>query len=335
MKVFMIGGTGLIGSIAAKKLIDSGHYVTSLALPPIPKGAFIPEKMELIFKNFMQMSDDELSKLMQNSEVFIFAAGIDERIVGKPPIYEMYYNLNIKPLERLIKLAKANGIKKTIVLGSYFSYFDREWKELNLYKNNPYIRSRVDQENMVLSYADDNMKVVILELPYIFGVQPGRKPVWVFIVEQILKMKCFTFYPKGGTTMITTDQVGEIIKATCLMDTEALIPVGYYNLTWKEMINIIHNEMNIKRRILSIPKWLYKILLKFMKMKYKRKRIESGLNFDSLAEIMSRKAFIDYTYIRDYLKVNDSDIESAIKDSVRLSLEVINGAEEIIDMKSA
>lgn len=36
MKVFMIGGTGLLGSEAAKQLIERGHEVTSIALPPLP-----------------------------------------------------------------------------------------------------------------------------------------------------------------------------------------------------------------------------------------------------------------------------------------------------------
>jgi nucleoside-diphosphate-sugar epimerase len=35
MKVFMIGGTGLLGSEAAKVLIERGHEVTSVALPPL------------------------------------------------------------------------------------------------------------------------------------------------------------------------------------------------------------------------------------------------------------------------------------------------------------
>lgn len=34
MNVFMIGGTGLLGSEAARELIKRGHSVTSMALPP-------------------------------------------------------------------------------------------------------------------------------------------------------------------------------------------------------------------------------------------------------------------------------------------------------------
>ena len=43
-----------------------------------------------------------------------------------------------------------------------------------------------------MSYADDGFDVAVLELPYIFGTQPGRKPVWVFLVENIRSMKGVT-----------------------------------------------------------------------------------------------------------------------------------------------
>ena len=48
MKVFMIGGTGLLGAAAAQMFIDRGHSVKTLALPPLPAGAPIPEEMEII-----------------------------------------------------------------------------------------------------------------------------------------------------------------------------------------------------------------------------------------------------------------------------------------------
>ena len=42
MRVFIAGGTGLLGSAGAIELIKRGHSVTSVALPPIPNGAQIP-----------------------------------------------------------------------------------------------------------------------------------------------------------------------------------------------------------------------------------------------------------------------------------------------------
>lgn len=140
---------------------------------------------------------------MSGCEGFVFAAGVDERVEGPAPIYDMFYKYNIAPLKRLLTIAKSCGFKHAIILGSYFAYFNRVLPELELAKHHPYIRSRADQEDMALSFADASFDVSILELPYIFGAQPGRKPVWVFLVEQIQNMKNATMYPKGGTAMVT------------------------------------------------------------------------------------------------------------------------------------
>ena len=59
MKVFMIGGTGLLGSAAARIFIDRGHSVKSVALPPLPEGAPIPEEMEIVMCNIYEKTDDQ------------------------------------------------------------------------------------------------------------------------------------------------------------------------------------------------------------------------------------------------------------------------------------
>lgn len=334
MKIFMIGGTGLLGSSAANKLIEQGHFVTSLALPPIPKAAPIPKEMKLYLEDFNKLSDEKLVEYFSDCYAFIFAAGVDERIPGPAPIYDFYEKYNIAPLKRLLPLAKKAGVKHTIVLGSYFSYFNDVWKELELYKNHPYIRSRVDQEKVALSFADDDMAVSVLQLPYIFGSEPGRKPVWVFLVEQILNMKKKTYYPNGGTTMVTVDQVGTLIANLVEKPNGALsIPVGYYNLTWQEMLKVFHDNLGLDRKIVTIPKWIYKLGLSSMSRKQKKNGIDSGLDLVKLADIMTRNAFIDKKYIEAY-GVKEDDINKAIGESVKLSLEIINGAEDIVGMKA-
>ena len=72
--------------------------------------------------------------------------------------------------------------------GSFFSYFAKEWPQMRLTEYHPYRRSRIDQEKMAPSYARPDFDVAILELPYIFGTQPGRKPVWLFLAENIRSM---------------------------------------------------------------------------------------------------------------------------------------------------
>lgn len=335
MNIFLIGGTGLLGCDAARMFIEQGHKVKSIALPPVPEGVEIPEGMELTFGSYLDFSDDDYREFFKDCDCFIFAAGIDDRVELPPPIYDEYVKYNIKPIDRIMTIAKECGVKKAVILGSYFSYFAKKFPEMELTKKHPYIRSRIEQEKTALKFAEDGkMDVAVLELPYIFGTQPGRKPVWVILVEQIANMPKVTLYPKGGTTMVTVRQVSQaIVGAATKTKGGVAYPIGYYNLTWDELLKIVHEEMGFKnRKIIHIPKWMFKMYGKKLKKEYEEKNLEPGLNPIDLADIMCMEAFIDKKW-SEMLGVTEDDIESAIRDSIALSVEAMKG-KELIGMKA-
>ena len=115
MKVFIIGGTGLLGSEAAKVLIERGHEVTAIALPPLPAGAELPSEMKIEFGNYLEMTDEELRAQFTGTDALIFAAGVNERVEAGPPIYDLYRKYNIEPVRRLFGIAKACGVKNPTV----------------------------------------------------------------------------------------------------------------------------------------------------------------------------------------------------------------------------
>ena len=90
MKICMIGGTGLLGSQGAAELISRGHEVKAIALPPLPQGAVLPPEMEISYGNYLEMNDDEVKKMFEGCEGFVFAAGVDERVEGIT-IYALIY----------------------------------------------------------------------------------------------------------------------------------------------------------------------------------------------------------------------------------------------------
>ena len=337
MKVFMIGGTGLLGCEAARIFLERGHAVKSVALPPLPEGAPIPEAMELEFCNIYEKTDDEIKAMMQGYDCFVFAAGIDERVEFPAPVYDAYYKYNIAPLKRILPLCKEIGMKNAVILGSYFSYAAKEWPEMELTKKHPYIRSRIDQEEVAFSFADENFDVAVLELPYIFGTQPGRKPVWVILIEQIKMMDKLplTMYPGGGTAMLTVRQVGEVIVGAAEKSKGAKAwPISMYNQTWKEFLKIVYaaRGMGDNRKILSIPAWMMRMGLGKVKKEYAEKGIESGIDVDGLADIMARNLFIDNKYAIE-LGATEDDIAAAITDSIKVSQAVYDGTAKLLEMK--
>lgn len=346
MKVFIVGATGLLGAEAARIFVERGHEVKGVALPPIPQGAFIPKEMDLALCDPNKKSDEEVLKMLQGCDAFVFAAGIDERKECPHPVYDWYEKYNIKPVDRLLGLAKQAGVKKAVVLGSYFSMLNKPeygyYQKLpkGLLERNPYIRSRINQEKAAESHVDDNFDVAVLELPYIFGTQPGRKPVWTVLIEQLIgmdKMK-FTMYPSGGTAMLTVRQVGEsIVGATEKLGNEFkgfhAWPIAMYNQTWKEFLRIVYDArgMGNNRKIVSVPAWLMKMGMGKIIKEYKEKGIESGLDPKYLPYIMNLNLFIDNKYAKD-LGVQEDDINAGIFDSIKVSTASYNGEVELIGM---
>lgn len=337
MKVFMIGGTGLLGCEAARIFIERGHQVKSVALPPLPQGAPIPTEMELEFCNIYEKTDDEIKDMMQGYDCFVFAAGVDERVEFPAPVYDAYYKYNIAPLKRILPLCKQVGMTKAVVLGSYFSYAAKQYPEMKLTEKHPYIKSRIDQEEVAFSFADDNFDVSVLELPYIFGTQPGRKPVWVILIEQIKmmdKLPC-TMYPAGGTAMLTVRQVGEVIVGAAEKSKGAVAwPISMYNMDWKKFLKIVYaaRGMGNNRKIISIPPWMMRMGLGGVKKEYAAKGIQSGIDVDGLADIMDINLFIDRKYSLE-LGATEDDIEAAITDSIKVSQAVYDGTAKLLEMK--
>ncbi len=346
MNIFMIGGTGLLGSAAAQLFVDKGHSVKTLSLPPLPIGAPLPQEMEIMLKDANKLSDDEMLELMQGSDIFVFATGVDERVEFPAPVYDAYYKYNIAPLERLLPLAKKAGMKGAVVCGSYFSWLAKDRPDMLLCDKHPYIRSRIDQETVCEQYADADFQVGVLELPYIFGTQPGRKPVWVILIEQLQRFEKmpFTMYPNGGTAMLTVRQVGQAMVGAAEQAFEnasqgrgiyRAYGISCYNMTWREFLKIVYRAMNDEpnRKIVDVPKWTFQAFGYVMRRDYKERNVDAGIDPVGLADIMGMNLFIPTDDCKE-LGCTPDNIEKAIYDSISLSKEAFEGKARLVEMKS-
>lgn len=334
MNVFIFGITGLLGSESARALYQDGHKVSGYSLYELPEGLNLPEDIKIHYGDYLKISDDELKALLKGMDALVFATGLDERVLTKPPALETFNRHNLYPLEKILKVAKECGVKRSVILGSYFTYFNETRPELKLAENHPYIQSRLLQKEMAFSFADDNFNVAILELPYVFGVQEGRKPVWTFLIEMIHKMGRNTYYPRGGSAMMTVKQVGEAVRGALLINKGAnAYPLGYYNLTWYEMLKIMHQAINMpKRRIIHVPKGIYKLVMARIYKKDLKKGYERGLNLGKFAAMHCSNQFIE-NLVAKQLGVTPDDIFKAIYDSARLSNEILLRNKEVVEMK--
>ncbi len=334
MKVFIVGGTGLLGSVSAAQFISRGHSVKTLALPGLPVGADLPEGMDISFGNYLEMTDEELLAFMDGCDCFVFAAGVDERVEFPKPVYPYYEKYNIEPVRRLVSLAKKAGVKSCVVFGSYFTYLNRIRPEMKLTEIHPYIKCRYEQEKVALSLADDKMSVSVMELPYIFGSQKGRKPVWVIFTEKLRSMGPITFWPKGGTAAITTRQVGQAVVGAAELGVTAVYPIATKNYTWKELMLKIHEGLGRpRRRFYHIPEKAFRAYAHLLQSSAERKGLEPGLNYIELSKIMCTQLFMEIGVAKK-LGATDDDVDAAVIDSIKTSVDAMKNKGNYIGMKA-
>ncbi len=216
---------------------------------------------------------------------------------------------------------------------------------MHLCDKHPYIKSRIDQEKVCEKYSDKDFQVGVLELPYIFGTQPGRKPVWVILIEQLQRFEKmpFTMYPAGGTAMLTVRQVGQATVGAAEQAFEAAennqgkfcaYGISCYNMTWREFLKIVYRAMSgvPNRRIVDVPKWTFQAFGLVMRRDYKERNVDAGIDPVGLADIMGMNLFIPTDDCKALGCTND-DIEKAIFDSIKLSKEAFEGKAELVGMK--
>lgn len=316
MKILIIGGTGFLGYHASLKLIEHGHTVTIVALPPMPAEGLFPPDIKIHLADINQMSDENVQALLSGQDALIFAAGVDDRATPKKPAYPFFYKHNVESVQRLFSLARQSGVKRGVVLGSYFVAFHRFWPELRLTEHHPYIRSREEQERIAIEAGGDSMAVMIVELPYIFGSMPGRTPMWKPLVDY-LRSGFPIFYPRGGTTCVTVQQVAEAIRGA-VEHGEAGVryPIGGENLTWVDLLRRLGKYAGLTKKVITLPDWVVRVGTFLLKSAHAIRGLESGLDPIEFVKIQTANTFLDIKQAQKVLGYSNGDIDKALEETV-------------------
>ena len=316
MNVLLIGGTGFLGYHAVKELTKRGHQISILALPPLPAEGLFPVETKILLADLNTLSDEEVLKSLRGQNAVVYAAGADDRITPKAPAYPFFFKHNVEATRRLITLARQAGVKKAVVLGSYFVYFDRIWPKLKLKEHHPYIRSRVEQEKAAIEAGGKDMSVCILELPYIFGSMPGRKPIWKPLITYI-RSTPVVFYTHGGTNCISVEHIAESIAGALEKGrARASYVIGDENLTWVEMLRKISQSMGREKPIISLPNWLAIMEGAFIKLLHYLQGREGGLDPIALIKLQTAMTFFDPTPSKQDLGYRSGGLDEALKKTI-------------------
>jgi nucleoside-diphosphate-sugar epimerase len=318
MKVFILGGTGFLGYYTTLELIRRGHTVRTLALPPLPAGDLLPPEVEILLGDFNQLGDVEVLNLFRDCDGVVFAAGVDDRVTPKAPAYPFFHKANVHTAERFFQLAKAAGAKRGVLLSSYFAHFGRVWPEMQLTEHHPYIRSRVEQERVCLEVAGEDLDLMILELPYIFGRMPGRTPLWKPIVDYLHWPLPWLFYTRGGTSMISVEKVAQgIVGALEVGESGRRYLIGDENLTWGEFFERLGAVAGVSKRVVTLPDVLVLIGLWSVKLLHLVRGLEGGLKPGEFLKLQTRETFFDVVEAQKALGFEGGGLDEAFRETIR------------------
>ncbi len=313
-RVIVVGGTGFLGTHAILEFLRQGWEVTALGLPPAPPASRFPTSVRIVLRDLDQTPDTDLLELFVGQDALVFAAGLDDRVTPRRPAYPTFQHANVEIPVRLLNLAKQAGIRRAVVLGSYFAHFDRLWPEMRLSERHPYIRSRVEQEQAVGSIP--GLDVDVLELPYIFGDPFGRIPLWAPLVRY-LRSSPVTFYPKGGSACISAETVGRAVVAAVDHGTAGTrYPIGDENLSWPELLSRLGRADGRRVRVVTLPTGLIRAGLLLVWLLHRFQGREAGLNLRYFSDLQTANAFLDPEPSRRALGYTPGNLDEALRKTV-------------------
>lgn len=314
-KVLVLGGTGFLGYYTTLELLKKGYEVKSVALPPMPDEAlFAGLEVENILADINTLSDEAVRELLADVDAVMYAIGADERTIPKAPAYDFFYQANVLPTQRLARLARESGVKKFIVYGSYTAEFAERFNDIDL-KSQPYPKTRLLQEAVAFEEGQGKMDVMVLRLPYIFGVMPGRMPLWKMFTDLIKNQKT---YPAlvGGTAMITVEQVAQAAVGAMEQGQHGQsYAIASYNMKYKDFYEMIVAALNQEDMTQIIPVTYAQVKDQYEAIDQQAKEagVEHGIHMTVSGQMNERDLYIDPNDTMDLLKIENQDVLASIE----------------------
>ncbi len=319
LTVSIVGGTGLLGFHAALECLRRGHTVHSVAVPDIELGGWFPAQIQRREVDVFRLPRRELVRLFEGVDAMVYAVGPDDRVIPPAPAYAFFHERLVLACGRVVAAARAAGVRRCTVLGSYFAHFDRLWPHKQLAAHHPYIRCRIEQAERVMREGRGTMAVCVLELPYIFGVMPGREPLWKQVLLDPLLRMPLVVYPRGGSAMISAGHVGEAIAGAVEHGRDgARYPISDENLSWDDMLAAMLAALGLQRRIVHPPALAGAWLGRALRLASVPRGHESGLDFEHLfTHVMTERLYLDAEPSARELGHGRGGLRAAIAETVR------------------
>ncbi|XVV14269.1 NAD-dependent epimerase/dehydratase family protein [Actinoplanes sp. CA-131856] len=277
MRILVVGGSGLIGAHVVKVLRERGHTATTAARSPRPG-------VDHVF----EVKSADPRPLLSGCDGVVLATRTDEQKPLPRPIYPAFRRDMIDPVVRLFAAAREEGLTRGVLMGSYYTYFDRLHPQWRLPERHTYIRCRVEQAREGRAAAGPGLPIAVLELPFVFGRAGDRLPNWSAPLDRWARSRLPLVAPPGGTAVTTARNVAETAVDALESRSGDDIPVADENLSWAEMLARIAG-----RPVHTLPAPVLQAALRAGGAAQRATRKESGVNPSYAADLLLTDLFVE------------------------------------------
>ncbi|MDG4809965.1 NAD(P)H-binding protein [Micromonospora sp. WMMD1120] len=287
MRILVIGGSGLIGAQVVNVLRERGHTATTVARTARPGVDHLAD--------VGAASVDDLRSLLAGHDGVVYATRTDEQRPLPRPIYPRFRQDNVEPVVRLCTAARLEGLTRAVVMGSYYTYFDRLHPRWRLAERHTYIRCRLEQAREGRAAAGPDLPVAVLELPFVFGRAGDRLPNWSGPLDRWARSRTPLVAPTGGSAAASARSVADIAVDALEQASGADIPVADVNLTWADMLARIAEAVGRRRRVARLPAGVARAALRLGGAAQALGGKESGINPRHVADLLLTDLFVEPT----------------------------------------
>lgn len=316
MKTCVIGGTGFIGYHAVRACLAAGGAATVVARRDPSSPDVVPPGARFVRCDVLQAPLAELLHVFRGHDAVIFAAGADDRIVPPAPAYDYFYRENVAASVQTVRAAAQAGVRRAVLLSSYFLYFDRLWPDEELTRFHPYIRSRREQAAACLDAAAPSLDVVIVELPYVLGATPGRTSLWKPWVR-FAGSAWPLLYTAGGTAFASVASASEALAAAAERgEAGRNYTLCDANLTWREWLEALAEAQGRRKHCRTLATPLLRPAMTLLRAYLRLRGRESGLDPVRFLRLQTRCTYVDPQPTQQALGLTGGDVHRAIVETV-------------------
>lgn len=257
--VLVTGGTGLLGSTLARRLVESGKHVRILrrASSPLELLEDISDQVDHAIGDLNDV--DALDRAVEGaSTVYHTAAAVS---LGGRGEKVRLMRVNVDGTGALVDSSIRAGVRRLVHTSSIAAFGrpenpsglineDSEWYRSKV--NSAYARSKYLSELEVHRGIAEGLDAVIVNPSLIFG--KGRAGENTMRIVERLRSEALPAIPSGGTNVVDVLDVADgMIRAMDHGRTGERYLLGSENLTWKQIVNTLANAFRTQppRRTLT------------------------------------------------------------------------------------